>query len=507
MVLRRRLSQTLAVAALAVPSPVLAGDWADPSVIFADGEYAAVTTSGEWAPSLRVLRTPDLRQWRITGAVFRRPPRWVQSTLWAPEITRLGTGYAVFYSGRPKTSDVAYCLGVATAPTPEGPWKDLGRPLRCGKSGSIDPFPVRDEQGRLNLLWKSNANRFGRPTPIYAQRLSENARRLLGRPKELIRNNQPWERKVVEAPAVIRRDDGFFYMFYSGALCCTPPCQYAVGVARSRRLTGPWRKFAGNPILRSGNGWRCPGHASIADDGAGNLTAVFHAYRSGDGFLAGRQLLTAPLTFGVDGWPQIGDGRPPAPAPGAASTAFSDAFSGPLATEWEWPLNRVPGRATGAGAGGLKLSAPARERDGDRVSQRRDGGVLARRLGTVRYTATAVIDRRALRGDAAGGLSSYKNGNELIGVVADRRRVVVWQRNKGRERVLARLATPASPEVHLRMVARGRRFFFDVSPDGVSWKRVGPTVRTPVTETTRLALTAGGERRARVRFVSASLAE
>lgn len=505
--LRRRLSETLALAALAVPSPVLAGDWADPTTIFADdGEYAAMTTSGEWAPSLRVLRSPDLQGWRITGAVFRSPPRWVQSTLWAPEITRLGDGYAVFYSGLPKTSETAYCLGVATAPTPEGPWKDLGRPLHCGKSGSIDPFPVRDEQGRLNLLWKSNGNRYGRPTPIYAQRLSEDGRRLTGTARELIRNDRPWEKKVVEAPAVIRRDDGFFYLFYSGALCCTPPCDYAVGVARSRRLMGPWRKFSGNPILRSGNGWRCPGHTSISDDGLGNLTAVFHAYRSGDGFLAGRQMLIAPVTFGLDGWPRIGEGRPPPPAPGAATTAFSDTFTGPLATEWEWPLNRVPGKATGS-RGGLTLAAPARERDGDRVTHRLDGGVLARRLGTVRYTATTVIDRSALRGDAAGGISSYKNGNELIGAAVDRGRVVVWQHNEGRYRQLATTSTPASAQVHLRMLARGRRFSFEVSADGLSWKRVGRRFRTPVTETARLALTAGGERRARVRFLSAELTE
>ncbi len=502
--LRGCLSKTLAVAALAVPSPALAGDWADPTALFVDGEYVALTTSGEWAPSFRVMRSPDLQQWRITGAVFRRPPSWVRSTFWAPEITRLGSGYAVFYSGLPKTSKKAYCLGVATAPTPEGPWKDLGRPLRCGGSGSIDPFPVRDEQGRLNLLWKSNANRFGRPTPIFAQRLSEDARRLLGRPRELIRNDRPWERKVVEAPAVIRRDDGFFYLFYSGALCCTPPCQYAVGVARSRNLMGPWRKFSGNPILRSGNGWRCPGHTSITDDGEGNLNAVFHAYRSGE-FLSGRQLLTAPVTFGVDGWPRIGDGRPPAPAPGAASLAFSDTFSGPLATEWEWLLNRVPGKSSGSGV--LTLSGPARERDGDRVSDRLDGGVLSRRLGTVRYTATAVIDRSALRGDAAGGLSSYKHGNELIGVAAGRRRVVVWQRNKGKDRLLATARAPASPEVQLRMVAQGRRFTFEVSPDGASWKRVGRRFRSPVTETARLVLTSGGQRRARVRFLSAELTE
>lgn len=504
-VLSQVLSQVLAVVAIAAPSPVLAGDWADPTVISTDdGGYVALTTSNHWAPSFRVLHSPDLREWRLGGAVFPRPPRWAEGTFWAPEITRLGDGYAVFYSALPKTSETAYCLGVATAPTPDGPWKDRGRPLRCGRNGSIDPFPVRDEQGRLNLLFKSNANRFGRRTTIYAQRMTEDGRRLLGRPKALIRNDSPWERKVVEAPAVIRRDDGYFYLFYSGALCCTPPCNYAVGVARSRRLLGPWRKFRGNPILRSGNGWRCPGHASFVENPEGQLTAVFHAYRARQ-FLTGRQLLTAPVTFGEDGWPRIGDGRPSPPAPGAVSTAFSDSFDGALAPEWEWPLNRVPRRSIGPD--GLTLRAPVRQRDGERVGARRDGAVLARRLGTVRYTATAVIDRRGLRGDAAGGLSSFKNANELIGISADRRRTVVWQRNDGRERVLARVKTPGSRQVHLRMVARGRRFFFDVSPDGVSWKRVGRTFKTPVTETARLALTAGGQRRARVRFVSAEMAE
>lgn len=505
VVLRHRLSQSLAVAALALPSPVLAGDWPDPTLIFDRGEHVALTTTGEWAPAMRVLRSPDLASWRITGEVFRRPPRWVQSTFWAPEITRLGSGFAVFYSALPKTSEKAYCLGVAFAPAPEGPWRDLGRPLRCGRSGSIDPFPVRDEDGRLNLLWKSNANRFGRPTPIYGQRLSEDARRLLGRPKELIRNNRPWEKRVVEAPAVIRRDDGFFYMFYSGALCCTRPCDYAVGVARATTLLGPWRKFAGNPILRSGNGWRCAGHADIAEDGAGNLTAVFHAYRAGDGFMAGRQLLTAPLTFGAGGWPQIGDGRPPPPSSGASSLAFSDDFAGPLAADWEWPLGRVPRRRTGPE--GLALRAPRRERDGAAVGSRLDGGVLARRLGSDSYTASAVIDRSSLEADTAGGIASYKNANELIGLAVDRRRTVVWRRSKGRGKLLFGAATPRSARVHLRMVARGRRFTFDVSPDGVTWKRVGRAVRTPVTETARFVLTAGGERRALVRFLSAAVAE
>ena len=270
--------------ALVLPVPVLAGDWPDPSAIRVGDETVAVATSGGSAPIFRVLSSRDMRSWRIAGSVFTSPPRWAKRDFWAPEITRLSNGrFAVFYSALPRKGKSWYCLGVATAAQPEGPWRDRGRPLRCTKYGSIDPYVTRDERGRLYLLWKEDGNEFQRPTPIFAQRLREDGSRLLGRPKALIRNRpRTWERKVIEAAHVERRGD-YFYLLYSGGLCCTRKCAYAVGVARSKRLLGPWRRYPGNPILRSGNGWRCPGHATVVDDGNGGETALFHAYRSGSG--------------------------------------------------------------------------------------------------------------------------------------------------------------------------------------------------------------------------------
>ena len=61
----------------------------------------------------------------------------------------------------------------------------------------------------------------------------------------------------MEAAHVERRGE-FFYLLYSGGLCCTKRCAYAVGVARARRLLGPWRKFPGNPILRGGQRLEMP---------------------------------------------------------------------------------------------------------------------------------------------------------------------------------------------------------------------------------------------------------
>ena len=508
---RQGLSTSFAVAAMALPSPLVAGDRPDPTVLRADdGEYVTATTSGGWAPSFRVLRSPDLRSWRTTGEVFRRPPRWVQSLFWAPELTRLGGGYAIFYSALHRSSRRWFCLGVATAPTPEGPWRDRGRPLRCGSNGSIDPQPVRDEAGRLNLVWKADGNQFARPTPIFAQRLREDGMQLLGRPHELIRNDRAWEGRVVEAPLVLSRPDGYLYMLYSAGLCCSKRCHYKVGVARARRLFGPWRKYSGNPILVGGNGWRCPGHTGVIDDGAGGLIALFHAYRAGAERLAGRQLLGAPLTFGPTGWPAIGDGRPPAPSPGANGTGFEDDFAGPLNSEWEWPVERVPGMSTG---NGLRLVAPVSTRKrtedppGVRRPRRVDGGILSRRLGTASYTATTAIDTGAMGGETVAGISAYRNGAHAIGVYVGDGAVTAWRLNRGRFETLATAAAPRSPVAHLRMVARGRRFFFEKSPDGVKWARVPGIFNASVWDSARLALTVGGERRAHARFVTARLAE
>jgi beta-xylosidase len=376
----------------------------------------------------------------------------------------------------------------------------MGRPLRCSSYGSIDPYPVRDERARLHLLWKEdgNGNGFRRPTPILAQRLSEDGRRLLGRPRALIRNRSHWEGSVVEAPTVIRRE-GFFYLFYSGNRCCGEHCAYAVGVARSRTLLGRWEKYPGNPILRDGNDWRCPGHTSIVADPTGGYKALFHAYRAGAGLLVGRQLLVEDVTFGPDGWPRIGAGQPAAPLSGAPSTAFSDAFTGPaLGAEWEWPIERPPGIRV---MGGLRMRAS--RRGGARV----DAGVLSRRPGTDRYVATATVERSALRGGALAGLASYESPAAAIGVAVGRRRLIVWRRRRGRYRVLAQTSAPPGPFVHLRLSGHLRTMRFDFSSDGLTWTPVGGEATTPIEESGRLALTVGGARRAVARFSEAGMSE
>jgi xylan 1,4-beta-xylosidase len=514
-----------------LPSPVVAGDWPDPDVTLIDGSYYAVATSGGWAPTFRILQSTDLRSWTIGGSVFRRAPGWAEGSFWAPELAALPSGgYALFYSAMPKRAWRTrvdgttaldrgkrarpwYCLGVATAPSPLGPWRDLGRPLRCTPRGTIDPTPVVDGDD-LYLVYKEDGNAFRKPTPILLQRLRADGRRLLGAPRELLRNRPgSWEAKVIEAPSLVQRD-GWWQMLYSGALCCSRDCAYAVGAARARTLAGPWQRYSGNPILRSGNGWRCPGHVSIVGD-----HIAFHAYRSGTGILAGRQLHIAPLNWRADGWPAIGDGRPLPPAAGALPTSFDDSFVA-LAPEWEWPLTHPPGVRID---GGLVLTAPRRSTVQlyPQLASRVDAGVVSRRLGAGRFVLTAAVRRDRLRPKVSAGIAVVRGGpfalgNQAIGLALESLRKPVaegnvslnaWRRTDRSLTDFYDVVDLNGQVAYLRLVASGRSYRFSVSSDGVLWKAVGGSLRNPIGETGRVALTVGGRRGASARFTRATLVE
>jgi xylan 1,4-beta-xylosidase len=225
-------------------NPVAAGDYPDPSVIRVGRDYWATSTTSEWGPPFTILHSRDLVNWRQVGTVFDERPAWAVGSFWASEIAEDRGRFYIYYSAR-KPNGGPLCVAVATAPRPQGPYTDRG-PLVCQEVGSIDGFHVRDERGRRYLLWKEDGNSVSRPTPIWAQRLTEDGTRLVGERRELLRNTERWEKHptlpygdLIEGPSIVRRG-GWFYMFYSGNFCCARECDYMVGVARARKLLGPW---------------------------------------------------------------------------------------------------------------------------------------------------------------------------------------------------------------------------------------------------------------------------
>lgn len=494
-------------------NPVAAGDLPDPSVIRVGSDYWATATTSEWAPEFPILHSRDLINWEIVGSVFERRPAWSVGSYWAPELSQYRGRFFVYYTARKKETN-SLCVAVATARTPTGPYTDHG-PLVCQTVGSIDGFPVTDESGRRFLLWKEDGNSVSKPTPIWAQQLSADGTRLIGERQEILRNTEPWEKHaslpygdLIEGPAIVRRN-GWFYMFYSGNFCCARECNYMMGVARSRKILGPWEKNPANPILAANENWKCPGHGTVVSDTRGRDWLMYHAMDPKDFVYVGRQALLDEVKWGANGWPTINEGRGPSERANAplgnrelnAEYKFFDDFITPrIRPGWQWPQSNEPAISIETARQGWLVLAPQAEQAANLT-----GAVLARPTTTGDYTATTIVEMSRLRGGAMAGLSAYGEMENALGLSVGDGKAVLWRREKNEQRTLETIAVPAGATLHLRMRAReGQRYRFAISPDGRDWKEVGDEVDgqylPPWDRGVRVALTAGGARGATARF-------
>lgn len=495
---------------LALANPVLKGDHPDPSIIRVEGSgdgriesgyWAASTTSG-WAPIFPLLYSRDLMDWQVRGAVFRTPPAWSQGDYWAPELTQDRGSYRVYYTARKKGGPL--CVAVATAASPAGPYTDRG-PLVCQERGSIDASTVRDETGALYLVWKEDGNSSNLATPLWTQALSEDGTRLVGTRHELLRNDALWEGAVVEGPFILRHE-GWFYLFYSGNACCGRECQYALGVARSRKLLGVWEKNPRNPILAGNAAWRCPGHGSVVEDGRGRFFLIYHAYAARDSVYVGRQALLDEVSWQADGWPLINGGRGPRgqkPAPprsGATAVSSEETtvqadFAAPeLAPQWQWPADDEPTLRLYPDRGGALALAPGpRHRS---PAGELPGAVLARRLGGSDTVALAALAADLPLGVRA-GLAAYGDSANALGVAVGDGTAVLWRRQQGVFTVLATQSVPRASRLLLRMaITGGSRYSFAIGPDEASLTPIKNPVDgaflPPWDSGVRVALTASG---------------
>jgi beta-xylosidase len=400
-------------------NPVSAGfadTFADPSVIRGkDGWWYAFGTSdplreGEGTHHvLPISRSRDLVAWEYLRDAMPTKPVWADqardASLWAPDIRYVNGEYRLYYVVTETTvtdepNDNA--IGMATAPTPGGPWTDSGGPVvgpRRGGAGdpgnflwTFDPSAVTDSDGSQWLYYGSY---YG---GIWVTRLSPDGRRAVGEPTMVAIDN-----KFEGAYAVHR--DGWWYLFASTANCCAGPTTgYSVQVGRSRTITGPYldrqgvsltaSRAGGTPTLvQNGNRWVGAGHNAIATDVRGQDWIVYHAIDRNDPYLDGtdgineRPMLMDRLDW-VHGWPQVRAGQGPSetsqPAP---STAL--ATSTPSRGDWTSTADPQAGTTMSSTSAGT-LVAPSTTRTRVRVeadlrsqgarfglvSQARDGSAI-----------------------------------------------------------------------------------------------------------------------------------
>jgi beta-xylosidase len=476
-------------------NPVLAGDYPDPSVIRVGRDYYATATSSEWGPEFPILHSRDLVNWEIIGTVFPERPAWSVGNYWAPEIWQEKGKIYIFYTARKAGGSL--CIAVATANKPTGPYTDYGA-IECQEVGSIDAFPIRDENGKLFIVWKEDANSVNKPTPLWAQQLDERTFKLVGERREIMRNDpNTWEGHLIEGSYIMRRN-GWFYMFYAGNACCGRECNYAAGVARSRTLLGKWERSPMNPILKGNENWKCPGHGTVVTDERGRTWFLYHAYDPKDTVYVGRQALLDEITWTGDDWAVINGGNGPSkqavspyniPERNAEYLFFDDFTGRNLRYGWQWQNYNIPVYRQ---QGGFLVLAPKPDQANNQI-----GAVMARSTTVGNYTATTQLQTANLGSATIAGISAYGDNDNALGMGFQNGKLIVWKREKNNHQAISTVNAPRGANLYLRMTARdGHRFRFAVSRNGRSWQDVGTELDgaylPPWDRGIRVALTTGG---------------
>lgn len=280
-------------------NPVLDENFPDPGILRVGKVYHAYSTNGGGANVPHAV-SRDLVHWEVTGDAMPVLPPWaIGGRTWAPEVTQIGGRFALYFTALDEASG-RQCIGVATAASPAGPFRDASRkPLVCqnGEGGSIDASPFKDADGKRYLLWKNDGNCCSQPTNLYLQPLSADGLKLTGKASALIQNFQLWEGNVIEAPTLYRAG-GVYYLLYSAGPYDSD--LYAVGYATAPRVTGPYKKAPENPILVSRGEVAGPGHQTVVTDGAGKTWLAYHAWTApltSDAVGGYRSLRLDPVTF------------------------------------------------------------------------------------------------------------------------------------------------------------------------------------------------------------------
>ena len=251
---------------------------ADPHVLSVAGKYYMYPTSH--GNGFDVFVSDDLVHWKNLGSVFEDP----RGGAWAPDVfpSRDGKFYLYYTDDMPdKRKFLDKQIGVAVADSPMGPFKDC----RVLAANSIDAHLFEDTNGRMYLYYVNLTGGFHILVQPMADPLTPE-----GEPTELIRPTECWERvsgEVTEGPFVIKRNDTY-YLTYSGTGADSP--NYGIGYATSKSPTGPFTKFADNPIVKRTVDLYGPGHHSIVKGPRGDLWMLYHQKRNAainfDRFLA-----------------------------------------------------------------------------------------------------------------------------------------------------------------------------------------------------------------------------
>jgi xylan 1,4-beta-xylosidase len=442
-----------------IQEQVIPGELPDPTLIEVDGVYYASGSSNAWGPYYPIYESKDLKNWTFVDYVFREKPDWTINSFWAPELFYKDGTFYCYYTARRK--DGVSCIGVASTKDLKEGFQDHGVIIEWGEE-AIDAF-VNQQGEDLYITWKAYGLTESKPITLLGSKLSKDGLSLEGESFEVLTAEADiWERGGIEGQSILERD-GYLYMLYSGNACCGANCDYQVGVARSKKMEGPWEKFSGNPILKGNEAWKCPGHGTAIQTGE-DWFYLYHAYPSQGFPNLGRSALLSEIQWDAEtGWPQFSANSQPGSGEILGSD-FVDEFEGKtLGPNWRFDVE----------AG----NALAKVEKGDLILTS-DSSAYPAFLGINPEKADAEFHTQVPgKSGALRSLTFYVTKDNSLGLGIQGDSLLLWKLMKGDFQVLEKKAFDSSGGAHLKAkMTDGKQFQFSFSSDGQNWGNIGEEV-------------------------------
>lgn len=478
-------------------NPILYTDYSDPDVIRVGEDYFMVASSFCNAPSVPLLHSKDLVNWKVINYVmqmlpFARYDRPVHGCgAWAPSI-RFHDG--VYYVFVPFPDE-----GIMMCQTND-PWGEWSEPAFVKQvTGWIDPCPFWDDDGKAYMVTAFARSRIGFNSYLYVSPMEPDCSGVLGDGQFVFdgHDTQP----IIEGPKLYKRN-GYYYIF-------APAGGVGTGwqtVLRSENIYGPYEEKI---VLRQGNSPVNGPHQGAWVDTPTGENWFIHFQDVGN---AGRIIHLQPMRWEND-WPVIGGndadgcGEPvmhyckpnvgvsyPIDAP-----EDSDFFDGEkLGLQWQWNANPKPSWYE-LKDGCLVLHAecaqriPCGQQEEVRPPQLCDvPNLLLQKWPAPEFRITTCLHLEGMQeGDAAGLISQCLHYTALT-VGKENGRIRLWQRTGNWEKEDETQVAIEMPEtakdstsgdeslpsckIYLRMqVKDAKEISFAVSADGSTFYPVGKT--------------------------------
>jgi len=239
-----------------------------------------------------IYRSLDLVNWKYYGNVFENyNPSWgtYNAGVWAPTVIKVNDTWNYYYS-LSTGGDSNPGIGVATSPTPYGPWEHHGKLFNSeeiGVTNSIDPHVFYDDDklymvfgsyGGLITIIELTEDGLGLKNGLDYQKENKHA----------IASYEIFENNNYEGSLIFKKDGKYYLLLSTGSCLSGTSSTYHVVVSSSESLFGPYVDSRGRSMFKpnsgdvvvtpSLSGAMGVGHCGLIQDDQENYWMIYHGY-------------------------------------------------------------------------------------------------------------------------------------------------------------------------------------------------------------------------------------